>query len=125
MTAFLPRWQRVLIRNCLNDDDCWRLGFRGQFQDRIECEDGIQFEYQFHLERLTPEAFGHLQRAFADSPVVDGMMHQFQTSGRVNLAAFSYMYIDTRQRTFRIQAVHSFPDDYAVLKTQSLYRLPL
>lgn len=98
---------------------------QGQFQDRIECEDGIQFEYQFHLERLTPEAFGHLQRAFADSPVVDGMMHQFQTSGRVNLAAFSYMYIDTRQRTFRIQAVHSFPDDYAVLKTQSLYRLPL
>jgi hypothetical protein len=77
------------------------------------------------LERLSPEAFGHLHQAFTNSPVVDGLLHQFQSSNRVNLAALSYMYIDTRVNSFRVQAVHTFPDDYAVLKTQSLYRLPI
>lgn len=95
-----------------------------RFQDRIECEGGVLFEYQYHLERLSPEMFETLQQAFVTSPVVDGMLHQFQTSGRVNMAALSYMYIDTRVNSFRVQAVHTFPDDYAVLKTQSLFRLP-
>jgi hypothetical protein len=27
----------------------------GQFQDHIECEGGVYFEYQYQLERLTPE----------------------------------------------------------------------
>ncbi len=95
-----------------------------RFQDRMECEGGVLFEYQYHLERLSPESFEILQSAFANSSVVDGMLHQFQTSGRVNMAALSYMYVDTRVNSFRVQAVHTFPDDYAVLKTQSLYRLP-
>lgn len=95
-----------------------------RFQDRMECEGGVLFEYQYHLERLSPEAFGHLHQAFSSSSVVDGMLHQFQNSSRVNLAALSYIYIDTRVNSFRVQAVHTFPDDYAVLKTQSLYRLP-
>lgn len=108
----LPQRRRLLATR-IND----------QFQDRIECEGGVIYEYQYHLERLSPETFGHLQHAFSDSPVVDGLLHRFQTSGRVGMAAFSYMYIDTRVNSFRVQAVHTFPDDYAVLKTQSLYRL--
>jgi len=32
--------------------------------------------------------------------------------------------VDSRDRAMRIQAIHTFPDDYAIVKTQSVFKLP-
>lgn len=94
-----------------------------KFEDRIECEGGVQFEYQFHLDRTTPEIFLAMNKAFLDRRDMEGLIHQFESSGRVQLGAISYIYIDTRMHSLRIQAIHTFPDDYAILKTQSLFQI--
>jgi hypothetical protein len=36
----------------------------------------------------------------------------------------SYINVDSRDKTLRVQAFHTFPDDCAILKIQSSYQLP-
>ena len=40
------------------------------------------------------------------------------------LGAISYLNISSRDRSLLIQAFHTFPDDYAIVKSQSLFKLP-
>jgi hypothetical protein len=40
------------------------------------------------------------------------------------IGALSYISVETRQRSLLIQAFHTFPDDYAIVKTQSVFELP-
>jgi len=40
------------------------------------------------------------------------------------LGAISYVNIETRLNSLLIQAIHTFPDDYAILKVESLFSMP-
>jgi hypothetical protein len=51
-------------------------------------------------------------------------LHTFDSSGRVSLGAISYINLETRNRSLLIQAFHTFPDDNAIVKSQSVFRLP-
>jgi hypothetical protein len=52
------------------------------------------------------------------------MLHQFEASGRFEAGGISYMNVESRDKSFRVQAFHTFPDDSAVLRIQSMFRLP-
>jgi hypothetical protein len=51
------------------------------------------------------------------------MLHRFDSSGRMALGALSYLNVETRNRSLRIQAFHTFPDDYAIVKSQSQFEV--
>ena len=51
-------------------------------------------------------------------------MHTFDASGRMALGALSYVNVETRRASMLIQAIHTFPDDYAIVKVESLFSLP-
>ena len=53
-----------------------------------------------------------------------GMLHRFDSSGRMALGALSYINFEARNRSLLVQAFHTFPDDYAIVKSQSLFQLP-
>ena len=40
------------------------------------------------------------------------------------MGAISYINGETRDRSLLVQAFHTFPDDYAIVKTQSLFQVP-
>jgi hypothetical protein len=40
------------------------------------------------------------------------------------LGALSYINVETRTRCLLVQAFHTFPDDYAIVKSQSLFEIP-
>ena len=40
------------------------------------------------------------------------------------LGAVSFLHAETRTRSLTVQAFHTFPDDYAIVKTQSVFELP-
>jgi hypothetical protein len=52
------------------------------------------------------------------------MLYTFDSSGRMAMGALSYIYLETRNRTLLVQAFHTFPDDYAIVKCQSSFQLP-
>jgi hypothetical protein len=97
---------------------------RGLRHDRIECRGGVTYQTSFQLEPVAPEVFWTFQQELADDGQRRGLLHVFDASGRMALGALSYIHVETRNRSMLVQAFHTFPDDYAIVKSQSLFELP-
>ncbi|MBM3998051.1 MAG: DUF2617 family protein [Planctomycetes bacterium] len=97
---------------------------RDERSDRVECRGGIVYETTFQLDTIAPELFWVLQQELAREGERSGLMHQFDSSGRMALGALSYMHVETRSRSMRVQAFHTFPDDFAIVRSRSTFELP-
>ena len=109
----LPKMRRLLA-----------YSLKGQRTDRVDCRGGIRYQMSFQLEPTDPEVFWTYQQELAGDGLRRGMLHRFDSSGRLPLGALSYINFQARQRSLLVQAFHTFPDDYAVVKSQSLFQLP-
>jgi len=97
---------------------------KGHRSDKVECRGGVCYQVNFHLEPVEPEVFWTFQQELAQDGERQGMLHRFDASGRMALGALSYINVETRNRNLLIQAFHTFPDDYAIVKSQSMFQLP-
>jgi hypothetical protein len=97
---------------------------KGERSDRVECRGGITYQTSFQLEPVDPELFWTFQEELAQGGEKQGLLHTFDSSGRMALGAVSYIYAETRSRSLLIQAFHTFPDDSAIVKSQSVFSLP-
>lgn len=96
---------------------------RGERTDRLQCAGGIVYQVSFQLERLRPAVFWHVHEELAHEGARRGLLFQFRTSSRITLGPLSYINFQPRARSLSVQAFHTFPEDYAVVKTQSLFEL--
>jgi hypothetical protein len=97
---------------------------KGERTDRVECRGGVVYQVTFQLERVQPEVFWTYQQELSLDGQREGMLYRFNSSGRMALGALSYIHVESRSRSLLIQAFHTFPDDYAVVKSQSTFKLP-
>ncbi len=97
---------------------------RGERSDRVECRGGITYQTSFQLEPVAPEVFWTFQQELALDGLRRGLLHRFDASGRMGTGALSYINVETRNRSMLVQTFHTFPDDYAIVKSQSLFELP-
>lgn len=98
-----------------------RIG--GERSDRLECRGGVRYETCFQLERVDAEVFWGLQQEFAAAGARRGLLHRFEPQGRMVLGALSWIDVETRPRSLLVQAFHTFPDDLAIVKSQSLFEV--
>lgn len=109
----------------------------GEHADRVACRGGVTYEVSFTLETITPERFQAYQQEFdlmslqggslpTSGDGSSGLLHRFEASGRVGktLGAVSYVDVQSRDRSLRVRAMHTFPDDCAIVKSESVFRLP-
>ncbi len=92
--------------------------------ESLECRAGIQYHYEHELERVRPELFWLIQQQLGDSAKNHELIQVFDASGRMAIGGMSFIHIETRSHSFRVQAIHTFPDDLALVKIQSTYTLP-
>jgi Protein of unknown function DUF2617 len=97
---------------------------KGQRSVRIECRGGACYQVSFSLEPVEPEIFWTFQQELAQDGQRRGMLHKFDASGRMALGALSYINVETRNSSLLVQAFHTFPDDHAIVKSQSLFQVP-
>ena len=97
---------------------------RGERSDRVQCRGNVTYQVSFQLESVEPEVFWTFQQELALDGERQGMLHMFEASGRMALGALSYVNVETRSRSMLIQAFHTFPDDCAIVKSQSLFEIP-
>jgi len=97
---------------------------KGQRSDRFECRGGVNYNFDFSLEPVDPEVFWTFQQELTLDGPQDGILHRFDSSGRMALGALSYINTQSRDRSLRVQAFHTFPDDYAIVRSQSVFQLP-
>ena len=97
---------------------------KGERSDRVECRGGIVYQMSYQLEPVSPEIFWAFQEELTRDGEKNGLLCTFDSSGRMALGALSYINVETRNRSLLVQAFHTFPDDYAIVKTQSTFELP-
>jgi hypothetical protein len=97
---------------------------KGQRNDRLDCRGGARYQMNFQLEPVQPAVFWTFQQELTTEGVRQGMLHRFDSSGRMALGALSYVNLETRNRSLLVQAFHTFPDDYAIVRSQSLFEVP-
>jgi len=95
---------------------------RGERHDHMAL-DGVRYRTQFQLEPVAPEVFWTYQQELHLDGIRNGLLHRFDSSGRMALGALSYINVESRNRSLIVQAFHTFPDDYAIVKTQSVYEI--
>lgn len=101
-----------------------RHPLRGQRSDRMRCRGGVVYQVNFQLEPVEPEVFWTFQQELVLDSETRGMLQRFDSSGRMALGAISYINVETRARSMFVQAFHTFPDDHAIVKSQSLFEIP-
>jgi hypothetical protein len=97
---------------------------KGKRSDRVECRGGVRYEMNFQLEPVDPEVFWTFQQELTEDGQRQGMLHKFDASGRIALGALSYINVESRTRRLVVQAFHTFPDDYAIVKSESIFYAP-
>lgn len=97
---------------------------KGSRSDRLECRGGVTYQMSFQLEPVEPEIFWNFQQELVHDSRRQGMLQEFDSSGRMALGALSYVNVETRNRSLLVQVFHTFPEDYAIVKSQSLIEIP-
>jgi hypothetical protein len=97
---------------------------RGDRNDLMECKGGVRYSMEFQMEHIEPELFWTFQLEMGRSSPEYGLVHTFDSSGRMALGAMTYIDMQSRDRSLVVQAFHTFPDDYAIVKCRSVFELP-
>jgi hypothetical protein len=83
----------------------------------------IEYQSCLEVERVDIEIFRHL----CDEILIDAsgspLVHRFHSSNRLRPPPVSYIQISARLRDLSIQSFHSFPEECAIVRTQSLFEL--
>lgn len=96
----------------------------GERSDRMECRGGACYQMCFQLETVAPELFWTFQQELCTDGGRHGLLHKFESGSRMALGAVSWMSIETKAKSLHVQAFHTFPDDLAIVKSQTLFELP-
>lgn len=94
-----------------------------RLKDRIQLDNGVEYSYEFELDRVPGEMFWMIQNQLGQAAKDNQLIHFFNASGRVAIGGFSFVHSSARQNSFHIQAVHTFPDDQALLKTETTFSI--
>lgn len=81
----------------------------------------VAFQASIQLEKLDAEVFERLTQEFQNDQRDATISHVFGSRNRLQPEAVSLVFADCGPRSVVIHAFHTFPDDCAVVRTQSLY----
>lgn len=95
---------------------------RGENKNVIQYNNEIQYEYEYDLQRVRAEMFWMIQKQLGESRKNHEMIQEFDASGRITIGGLSFVHVETRMKSFHVQAIHTFPDDLTLLKTESTFR---
>jgi hypothetical protein len=81
---------------------------------------GVNYQTLAHVEVLDPEQFVHLHAELAVDGERKGLVYHCKHGNRVGLSPLGVVIVEALPQCLSVTAFHTFPDEFAVLKTQSL-----
>ncbi len=97
-----------------------RHRLEGQRSAWVGGPHGIQYQVTFQVERLAPEPFFRVHDELRSGLGRDSFVFVEETNHRLSLSPVRAIYWETRPRWISAFAFHTFPDEWAVVRTQSL-----
>jgi hypothetical protein len=83
----------------------------------------IEYQSCLEVERVDVKIFKHLSEEIALDASGEFLCHRFQSSNRLAPQPISHIQVTARVRDLSIQSIHTFPEECAVVRTQSLFEL--
>jgi len=77
----------------------------------------------FQVERLHPDIFQKLHEELLADCAQTALAHSFPTGNRLAPGALSLIRTEVTSDSLLVHAFHTFPDNDAVVKTQSLFEI--
>jgi hypothetical protein len=81
---------------------------------------GVRYHLEMQVEVLEPEQFVHLHAELVADGTRKGLVYHCKTNNRVGLSPLGVVIVEALPKCLSVTAFHTFPDEFAVLKTQSL-----
>jgi hypothetical protein len=83
----------------------------------------IEYQSCLEVEQVDLEIFRHLCEEMSLAPARDSLFHRFRDTNRLVPPPISSLHIDARASGLAIQSFHTFPQECAIVRTQSLFEL--
>ena len=83
----------------------------------------IDYQCEFQLDVVPPKTFFSIAQQLDKNEECEGLVHRFQSSGRMAFGAVSYINIQAYRNHIQLKTFHTFPDSCAIVKSQSEFRL--
>lgn len=100
-----------------------RFRFRGE-KDHLQGFDrGLQYIMSSQVERMTPNLFVASHRDLKRYAQKRGIFCEFPDWATGDLEPFTFVDYECRDTELHVHAFHAFPDEAALLKTQSIFEL--
>ncbi|MFW6133287.1 MAG: DUF2617 family protein [Planctomycetota bacterium] len=99
------------------------MPFRGERDHERRRANGIDYMMNFQLERMSADAYGQTHRELARMGVRHGLFVPFPHLRSRDMTPFSYIDYEAKPNELHVFAFHAFPDDAALVKTQSVFEL--
>lgn len=106
----LPRRKRLLKKR-----------LRGAGDESVGLNCGVCYHVSYQLEELEPEVFLNFHEELLIDCNHAAVAHCFSTTNRLSPSPLSLIRTDAWQNSLLIHAYHTFPENCAVVKTQSLF----
>jgi hypothetical protein len=86
----------------------------------------IEYQTKVQLENVDAKTFVTIQQHLgnqSEHAQPSGLVYRFESNGRLNFGAVSYVDVQSFIHHVKIRAFHTFPDTCAVLKSETLFRI--
>lgn len=81
---------------------------------------GVRYQISGQIEVLEPEQFVHVHAELLADGERKGLVFHCRENNRVGLSPLGAVIAEALPRALSVHAFHTFPDEFAVVKTQSL-----
>ena len=92
-------------------------------EEQTSYQDRVQYRCEFQLDIVAPKTFFSIAQQINNNKECEGLIHRFESSGRMAFGAVSYINIQAYRKHIQLKTFHTFPDSCAIVKSQSEFRL--
>ena len=125
----LFRWGSICVAEILSGPDTvlpetgrlFHCHLRHERSTHLRPGDAIEYQSCTEVERVDQEIFRHLCEEMNLDASREALFHRYRSPNRLALSPISYIHIDVRIGGLAIQAFHTFPEECAIVRTQSLF----
>lgn len=93
---------------------------RNEHSATLPRSHGVSYQVSFQVELLAPEIFLHIHDEILADGGKRGLLHNFRGHNRLSLAPLGLVAVETRAGCLFLSTFHTFPDEHAVVKSQTL-----
>lgn len=83
----------------------------------------VEYQTCFEVERLDPEVFAHVCAELTLDAAPGDLFHRFAPAGRLAPSPISRLHLEARGKGLSVSAFHTFPEERAIVRVQSLFEV--